>query len=366
MAFITGSEAAEKPSSSIAWEKMATGADTLVFLMGVGTLPRIAAKLIEHGRNPRTPVAVIEGGTLPQQRCIEGALSEIAARARKEKVRPPAIIVVGKVVRLRKHLAWFERKPLFGKRILVTRAASQASHTARMIENLGGEAVDFPTIRIAPPEDYADLDAAIESLPGYDWIVFTSVNGVQAFMARVRKLGKDARCLGGVALCSIGPRTSEALRQENLVPDVQPRRFSSSGIVEELRSSGLKGKKILLARSDLANRELPSGLASLGAEVKEIVCYRTLMGEPDRTAVETLFDGKIAAVLFTSASTARNFAAILGKDAQRVPGSTLMASIGPVTTLAAREAGLEVHVEAAEYTVSHLLEAVAAWFQGRS
>ena len=363
VAFITGSEAADKPSSAIAWEKISTGADTLVFLMGVGNLPMIAAKLIEHGRDPGTPVAIIERGTLPRQRCLQGSLGEIATIAEKEKLQPPAIIVVGEVVKLRGCLSWFEGKPLFGKRILITRAVSQAPRMARMIERLGGEAVEFPTIRIEPPEDYAEVDAAIEGLPSYDWIVFTSANGVRAFLSRILELGKDARCLAGTAICSIGPRTTRVLGGRHLVPDMEPKRFSSPGIIEEFRKIELRDKKVLLARSDLADTTLPSTLAELGAKVNDVACYRTVVADPDRSVIQRLLDGDIDAVTFTSASTARNFAAILGDDLKRIPASTLIASIGPMTTRAAREVGLDVHIEAAEYTVPQLVGAIQAHFK---
>jgi len=360
VAFITGSEAADKPSSTVAWEKISTGVDTLVFLMGVGNLRRIAAKLIQHGREPRTPVAIIERGTLPRQRCVQGTLGEIAAIAEKEKVRPPAIIVIGPVVKLRSRLSWFHTMPLFGKRILVTRAPSQARPIVRMIEKLGGEAVEFPTIRIEPPENYSEVDAAIEALQSYDWIVFTSVNGVRYFTSRILSIGKDSRCLGGVAICSIGPGTTEALRRRHLVPDLQPKRFSSEGIADEFREVGLRGKKVLLARSNLADRSLPLELAELGAEMKDVVCYQTLRGDPDRSVIQELLDGRIDVVTFTSASTARNFAAILGNDLKRIPPRTLFASIGPATTREAREMGLDVQIEAAEHTLPHLIGAIRA------
>jgi len=366
VAFITGNEAPDKPSSSIAWDKISTGADTLVFLMGVGNLPKIAARLIEEGRDPKAPVAVIEWGTLPRQRCVEGPLEEIAAIAERGKVQPPAVVVVGDVVKLRRHLAWFEKKLLFGKRILVTRATPQASRTAEMIERLGGEAVEFPTIRIEPLEDYAEVDAAIESLPSYDWIVFTSVNGVEAFFVRIFELGKDVRCLGGVRICSIGPWTTEALRKRQLVPDLQPERFSSEGMIEAFRGGGeLKGKKVLLARSNLADETLPSALAGLGAVVKNVACYRTVKAEPDRSVIQMLLDGEIDAVIFTSASTAQNFAAILGEHLKNIPPSTVFACIGPVTAAAARQAGLDVQVEATHYTIPALIVALIAHLHGK-
>ncbi len=367
VAFITGNEDPTKPSSTIAWDRISTGADTLVFLMGVANLPKIAAKLIEQGRDPETPVAVIEWGTLPRQRCVEGKLSDIAASAETQKVKPPAIIVVGEVVKLRERLAWFEKKPLFGKRILITRAERQAGSTARLIEELGGEAIEFPTIGIEPPEDFAEVDAAIASLSSYDWIVLTSVNGVEAFLSRIFDLGKDARCLGGVRICSIGPRTTEALKKWHLVPDLQPEDFSSAGIMEAFRRVGdVAGKKFLLARSDLADKSLPSGLASLGAKVKEIVCYRTAKADPEPSTIKQLLDGEIDAVTFTSASTARNFACALGNALKSIPESVVIASIGRVTTAAAKEAGLTVHVEAAQHTIPALIASLIAPFHSGS
>jgi len=361
VAFITGNEDPDKPSSSIAWGKISTGADTLVFLMGVANLSKIAAKLIEHGRNPRTPVAIIEWGTLPCQRCVEGPLEEIAAIARKEKVHPPAVIVVGEVVGLRSHLAWFEKKPLFGKRILVTRAASQAETTVRMIEELGGEAIEFPTIKVEPLEDYSEVDSEIANLAGYDWLILTSANGVEAFFSRVARLGKDARCLGGIRICSIGPQTTKALRERHLIPDLQPKRFSSEGIIEEFRQiDELSGKKILLARSDLADETLPAALAELGAKVKNVPVYRTVRSEPAASVIRMLLDGEIDAVTFTSASTSRNFTAILGDDLKKIPPKTLFASIGPMTTDAARESRLKVDIEAAEHTIPGLMSALVS------
>lgn len=367
VAFITGNEDPTKPSSTIAWNKISTGADTLVFVMGVGDLPKIAGKLIEQGRDPETPVAIIEWGTLSRQRCVEGSLSAIAAIAEKKKVKPPAIIVMGEVVKLRERLAWFEKKPLFGRRVLVTRAERQAGSTVRMIEELGGEAIEFPTIRVEPPENFAEVDAAIASLSSYDWVVFTSVNGVEAFLSRMFDLGRDVRCLGGVRICSIGPRTTEALKKWHLVPDLQPEDFSSAGIMEAFRRVGdLVGKRVLLARSDLADKTLPSGLVSLGARVKEIVCYRTVKADPDPVAIKMLLDGEIDAVTFTSASTARNFAAVLGDDLEKIPASVAFASIGPVTAAAARKAGLTVHVEAAQHTIPHLIASLIAHFYSGS
>jgi uroporphyrinogen III methyltransferase/synthase len=365
VAFITGSEDPDKEFSAIAWEKISTGADTLVFLMGVANLPKIAAKLVEHGRDPRTPAAVIEQGTLPQQRCIEGKLGEIARLAEKEKVRPPAIIVVGDVVRLRDRLAWFENKPLFGKKILVTRAASQAASAVRIIDELGGDPIEFPTIRIEQLEDSSELDVAIAELHRCDWVVFTSTNGVEAFFSRILKLGKDARLLGGARICSIGSRTSEALERRSLIPDMQPNRFSTQGIIEEFqRLGGLAGKRVLLARSDLADETLPLALTSLGAEVEDVACYRTVRPAPDSSVIQMLLSGKIDAVTFTSASTARNFAAILGSDLKRIPPNILLASIGPMTTAAAKKSGLEVNLEAPQHTVAHLIGTIAERLRG--
>jgi uroporphyrinogen III methyltransferase/synthase len=366
VAFITGNEDPDKPSSTIAWDKISTGVDTLVFLMGVGNLPKIAARLIEEGRAPQTPVALIEWGTLPRQRCVEGPLEEIASVAERERIRPPAVIVVGEVVRMRKHLAWFEKKLLFGRRILVTRATSQASTTVEMIERLGGEAIEFPTIRIERLADYAEVDRAVKSLADYRWVVFTSVNGVEAFFSRIFEAGKDVRCLAGVRICSIGPRTAEALRERYLVPDLQPERFSTEGIIEAFREAGqLGGKRVLLARSDLADETLPSALRGLGASVKGVACYRTVRAEPDPSVVQMLLDGQVHATVFTSASTVWNFAAILGDNLRRISPNTIFASIGPVTTAAAKEVGLDVQVEASDYTIPALLVALIAHLRGK-
>ncbi|MBW1806199.1 MAG: uroporphyrinogen-III C-methyltransferase, partial [Deltaproteobacteria bacterium] len=210
--FVTGHEDPTKERSGIAWDKLSTGAGTLVFLMGVGNLDRIAENLVKHGRDPETPAAVIQRGTLATQRSVVGTLRDIADRAKGEGVRPPAIIVVGEVVNLRKELNWFETHPLFGKRIIVTRAREQASDFLAGLTRLGAVCFEFPTIEIIPPENWDDLDRAIRSLDSYQWVLFTSINGVRYFFKRLELLGKDARDLMGIKIGSIGPKTAQALK----------------------------------------------------------------------------------------------------------------------------------------------------------
>ncbi|MCL4441304.1 MAG: uroporphyrinogen-III C-methyltransferase, partial [Firmicutes bacterium] len=252
LAIITGNEDPSKDDSSIAWDKIATGAGTLVFLMGMGNLPGICARLMEFGRPPETPVALIRWGTRPEQRTITGTLENIHQRATEANFKNPAVIVVGEVVKLRDKLAWFENRPLFGRRVIVTRSREQASVLSSAIEALGGEAWEFPTIQIAPPEDFTPLDKAITDVRSYRWIIFTSVNGVKMFFDRMRENKKDIRDLSDVRLCAIGPRTKEELEMRGLMVDYVPGEYRAEEIVEGLRGKVLPGDRVLLPRADIA------------------------------------------------------------------------------------------------------------------
>ncbi len=364
LAIITGNEDPSKDDSDINWPGIANGFGTLVFLMGMGNLPAIAAKLIEHGRSESTPVALIRWGTRPEQCTLVGTLKDIAERAALENFSNPAVIVVGEVVNLRDRLKWFENKPLFGRRILVTRSREQASVLSAAIEGLGGEPLEFPTISVTGPDDYAPMDRAIGRAGDYSWIIFTSVNGVKYFFSRLLFLGRDIRDLQGVRLCAIGPKTREELESYGLQVDYVPGEYRAEEIAEGLKGKVNPGDRVLLPRADIARKVLPEALALMGAVLDEVVAYRTVEGGGDAELIRTLLrEGGINVITFTSSSTVRNFVRLLGTGA--LPGllkGVAVACIGPITADTARELNIPVHIESASYTIDGLVEAIVEHF----
>jgi uroporphyrinogen III methyltransferase/synthase len=359
LGFITGHEDPEKDDSDIDWSKVATGFGTLVFYMGVGNLPRIVERLIENGRAASTPAAVIRWGCRPNQQTVSGTLTDIAQKVEEAGLKPPAIIIVGEVVGLRSELQWFENKPLFGQRIVVTRSRAQAGDLALQLTELGADVVEFPVIRIAAPEDAEPLKQAAGRVGEYDWLVFMSVNGVEAFFEALRGQGLDARALHGVRVCAIGPTTASAVERYGVVPDLMPPKYVAESVAEALMAQGaVEGKRFLLARADIGRSFLPRELERLGAQVEDVVAYRTVLEEPENIEEVRcdLQEGRISAVTFSSSSTVRNFAELVGADVLRnVSPEVCLASIGPETTRTLREwtdAGI---AEAAEYTIPGLV-----------
>ncbi|MCL1917332.1 MAG: uroporphyrinogen-III C-methyltransferase [Peptococcaceae bacterium] len=361
---VTGNEDPMKEDSDLDWSKIATSAGTLVFLMGMANLGAICQRLMENGRAPKMPVALIRWGTRPEQRTLIGTLATIETYARETHFTNPAVIVVGDVVNLREKLAWFERRPLFGKRVLVTRAREQASQMSQAIEYLGGEAVEFPTICVAPPlkEDVAKLDTALAEVSGYQWIVFTSVNGVVAFFDRLAALEMDVRDLKGPRLCAIGPKTADELRGKGLRVDFLPELYRAEAIVEGLKGEIQEGDRILLPRADIARKVLPETLTMLGAQVNEIAAYRTVQADDEGAGerlCQELCEGRIHIVTFTSSSTVTNFLNLVG--AESIPSwrsQVRVASIGPITSETAAKRGLTVDIEAEEYTIEGLVKSL--------
>ncbi|WP_031513659.1 uroporphyrinogen-III C-methyltransferase [Desulfofalx alkaliphila] len=359
-AVITGNEDPTKEGSNIAWDKIATGIGTLVFLMGMGNLHLICEKLMQYGRPADTPVALVRWGTRPEQRTLVGTLEDIAEKAKQAEFKNPAVIVVGEVVNLREKLSWFEKKPLYGKRVLVTRSREQASILSRRIEELGGEPWEFPTIRVAEPEDYGPLDKALNQLSSYRWVVFTSVNGVKLFFKRLRTLNKDVRELYGVKICAIGPKTREALENYGLLVDYVPGEYRAEQIITGLEGKVQPGDRVLLPRADIARKILPQALAEMGAQVEDVVTYRTVLSTGNAGELKEMLERKELHVLtFTSSSTVRNFVELLAADNlnELLEGVTV-ASIGPITSSTAKELGVKVTVEAEEYTIEGLVDAI--------
>jgi len=366
VAFITGHEDPKKEKSNIAWDKLATAAGTLVFLMGVGNLPGIAARLMEHGRSPATPVAVIRRGTGPDQKTVLGTLETIAEIAGKAGIRPPGIIVVGEVVGLREKLEWFEKRPLFGKRIVVTRAREQASGFLARLSLLGADCVQFPTIKVVPPESWEPLDSALRQLSRYDWVLFTSVNGVKFFIERLRFLEKDVRDLKGIMIGAIGPKTAGMWLEMGITPDLVPGEYRAEAVVEGLAGWGVKGRKILIPRAVRAREILPEALREMGAEVDLVPAYRTVRPDDDVDRVGKMMErGEIHLVTFTSSSTVTNFMQMFGGREPEVKDwmtSVSVACIGPVTAKTAEGFGIHVDIIPPAYTIDSLTDAIVGYF----
>jgi uroporphyrinogen III methyltransferase/synthase len=357
-AVVTGHEDPTKDGSDIDWAKLATGVGTLVFLMGIGNLSGIVEQLVEHGRDPQTPAAVIRWGTESRQETVTGTLADIVRRVREAGIQAPAVTVVGEVVRLREKLRWFDTRPLFGKRVLVTRARPQASALSERLRDLGAEPVEFPAIAIAPPSDWSGLDQAIAQLATYDWVIFTSANGVEAVAERLQARGGDLRLLEGPRLAAIGPATAQVLRAYGLRVDFVPAVYVAEEIVAGI--GDVRGQRLLLPRAAKVRQALAQGLRAKGALVDEVVAYRTTAASSGNLQA-ILGNGKIDILTFTSSSTVRNLAAALsGRPPAEALTGILVACIGPVTARTAQELGIRVDVVAGEHTIEGLVEAVVA------
>jgi uroporphyrinogen III methyltransferase/synthase len=303
--------------------------DMLIVLMGVGNLPVIARELLAAGRAPETPAALVHWGTTPRQRTVVGTLATIAERVDEEGLRPPAVLVVGDVVGLRREyrLSWFENRPLFGVRVLITRPRDKAGETAARLRSLGAEPIRFPTIDIRPPEDWRALDAAIGRLSSqqYDWLIFTSTNGVRFLWQRLEETSRDARALAGARLAAIGPVTSEALANRGLRADLVPERYVAEAILDEI--GPMEGQRVLLPRADIARPALSEGLRQAGARVDEIAAYRTIpvSSYHAHRIRDMLAAGEIDVLTFTSSSTVRNFVSALDPIPPLPEGSSWLA-----------------------------------------
>ncbi len=362
-AIITGHERPGKNTSSVRWEQIATGVGTLVFLMGVENLSNIVHNLLMHGRSSETPCAVIRWGTLPDQQVVTGVLADIEDKVEKADLKPPAILVVGEVVRLRNELMWFENRPLFGRRIVVTRSREQASRLSSMIEEFGGQAIEIPAIRVVPSQDMSLLYCSLEMIESFQWLVFTSVNGVKIFFEEMGKTNKDIRDLKGLQIAAIGPATAQALRNRGLIVDVIPEEFRAEGLSEDLKNRVKPGSRVLLPRARGARDILPEVLRSCGAEVTEVGLYEAVAEEVSPENLRVLTEGRVDAITFTSSSTVKNFVKILGEENLRKTIKTAkVVCIGPVTAATAREIGIRVDKVARDYTIPGLVEALLEMF----
>jgi uroporphyrinogen III methyltransferase/synthase len=357
VAFVTGHEDPEKDETALEWDALARFPGTLVFYMGVKRLAANATALIEAGRDPDEPAAAVERGTMEGQRTVMATLATLAEAAEREEIGAPALIVVGPVVARREALAWFERRPLHGHRVVVTRARAQASGLAATLRALGAEVVELPAIRIDPRIESEEVRRAVERIGAGEYALacLTSPNGVRLLFEALGEAGLDARAFGGMTIAAIGPGTAKALAENGIKADVLPERFVAEALVEALADVEIEGRRVLVARAAEARDVLPDALRERGAEVDVVALYETVREEPAPEAVEAARGADY--VTFTSSSTVRNLTEALG---ERFPAGARVVSIGPITSEAARATGLTIAVEAERHDVDGLVEALMA------
>ncbi|MGO4546211.1 uroporphyrinogen-III C-methyltransferase [Paenibacillus sp. 2TAB23] len=373
LSIITGHESPDKLDRSIHWDKVTNATGTLIFLMGVAKIGYIADQLIKHGKPPETPVALVRWGTRVEQRTVVGTLETIEGIVKAANFQPPAVIVVGEVVLQREKLKWYENKPLFGLRVLVTRARAQASELADQIETLGGEPCEFPvieTIEPSSPEAVEVLRDKLDLAEQYDWLMFTSVNGVNYFLSWLRKFRIDIRRFFGAKIAAVGPKTAAALAEHGLIAEVLPMKFYAEGLLEQLKPQLKAGERVLLPRGDLAREVLPMELKAMGLVPTEIDVYETVLAEQqDELALEWILEKEIHMITFTSSSTVTNLLELLKRKGVADPVALLagipIASIGPITTKTALEAGLVVTIEPEAATLDGLLQAIVDYQQSQ-
>jgi uroporphyrinogen III methyltransferase/synthase len=363
----TGHKDPSRVAEETRWEQLGSSADTVVILMGMRNLETLVQRILAGGRSAETPAAVVMDGTLPTQRVVEAPLGEIAARARAAGLAAPAVVVIGDVVKLRQELSWFEKRPLFGRRVLVTRTPEQAGEMLAALREAGATPVLAPMLRIEAPESWAGADAALAGLDGYDTLLVTSINAIRSLAERSAARGETLAKFQGKVVC-VGPKSAEEARRHGLSVHVQPAEsFDAEGLLEALvGEGGLAGQRCLLPRGDLARETLSQGLRSAGAEVDSVCVYRTL--PPHEAPPELrawLLAGELDALTFTSPSTVRNFAALLDAEALDAARRCLVAAIGPVTAEALRVVGLEPDLVPERAEAPELVAALAAALRDR-
>jgi len=362
VSFITGHEDPTKDESAHDWDALAKSGSTLVFFMGVKNLPDISRRLIAGGRDPRTPAALVRWGTTCRHRSMASTLEDIPRKAKEQGFKAPSLLVVGEVVGLRDKLNWFEKRPLLGKSVVVTRSREQASDLVRLLTDMGACTLEFPTIEVAPLPDTGGIRAAIGRLDAYDWLVFTSVNGVKYFWDALEALGKDARALGTVEVAAIGPATAGALAGKGVKADFVPDKYVAESVVEGLLARGARDKQVLLARASKARDVLPDELRRAGAAVDVLPVYETRLAARDaKEILEGISEGEIHYLTFTSSSTVDNFFRMLPPERfAPVRDKVRIACIGPITSGTLGKHGFTVDIEPKEYTIPALAQAIAA------
>ena len=363
VAFITGHEAPGKSESAVDWNRLATGAGTIVIYMGIKNLPVITEKLMEHGRDPETPVAVVRWASTPNQRSVVGNLANITRIVKEAGIKPPALVIVGDVVKLRKSIDWFEKRPLFGKKIVVTRTREQASELVALLEEQGADCREYSTIHIEPMPDYTTVDRELAAINAYQWILFTSLNAVRYFFKRMQSIGMDSRDLKGPKIAVVGRSTADALLAHGISADLIPEEFTGEGLAASLIDSGVEGARILIPRALKAREVLPEMLRNAGAEVRVAAVYRNVPPQGRKEALrEELRDGGIDMVTFTSSSTVTNFLTMVDAastdELRNLLGAVRIAAIGPITAKTVQENGIQVDVQPEEYTIRDMVRAI--------
>lgn len=368
-AVVTGNEAATKPGSSLDWSCLARGHETLVFLMAVKNVAAITEALIAAGKPADTPAALVRWGTRPDQQTVTGTLGDIAQAVRQSDMQPPAVMVVGEVVKLRQALQWYERKPLFGHRVLITR---EYSADYEPLEERGAEIFEFPTITVVPPSSYSELDKAIERVETYDWLVFTSANGVRYFMERLLQKDRDIRDLAGVRICAVGSKTAEEVAMFGVKVELVPDEFSAEGLVEAFAQfyppgkGLLKGVRFLLPRAERAREVFPEKVREEGGKIDTPAAYRVAKPEKHGKLLKRfLMEGRISVATFTSGATFTNFIDMMGSDALPFLKNVAIAVIGPVTRKTVEKRGLKVEIMPQEATIRAMVEEIIRWAAGR-
>ena len=352
-AVVTGHEMADK--SNINWKNLSTGVDTLIFLMGIANLSEITQKLIDNGRAANTPAAVIHKGTRPEQKVLITTIENAAADVEREKISAPSIFIVGEVVKLRNKLKWFDTKPLFGKKILVTRARAQASKLTEKLSELGANCIEMPAIKIVEPTDnYSAVDNSIDKIKKYDFIIFTSVNGVNKFFERLKLKNLDTRSLSNAKVAAIGSSTAEELSKFGIIADFIPQEFKAEAIVKLLENI-VDGKKILIPRAEDAREILPDELKSKGAEVDVVPVYKTISAIDKNIKLDD-----VDLITFTSSSTVKNFINAVGVDSLK---NIKTAVIGPITAQTLQNFGIKANIMANEYTINGLTAAIEKYYK---
>jgi len=365
-AVITGHENPGKTRSNINW-KAISSLDTLVFLMSLNNLSSIMKKLILNNMPSDTPVIITSWGTLPTQNSVVGTLSDIVGKVKSNKsITTPAVILVGNIVNLRNYINWFEKKPLFGKNIIITRASEQSSGLRDKLYSYGANIIELPTIKTVPIKSWKKVDNSIKNISKYDYVIFTSVNGVKYFFERINKNKLDSRIFKNITIITIGEKTSGELRKHGLISDLTPKKYTAEGILASLKSHNLKNKKVLIPRAKVARDILPETLSKLNAKVTVVDCYETVLPTTNsvfkKEIIYKLKSCEIDLITFTSSSTFTNLKKMLGKDVIHL-NNTLISSIGPITSKTIEDHGYKTDIQAKKHTVEGLIDAIINYFK---
>jgi uroporphyrinogen III methyltransferase/synthase len=367
VAFLTGHEDPTKENSNIDWSKLATGAGTLVIYMGIKNLPIIVENLLKYGRDPKTPVAVVRWASTPEQRTVVGTLDTIKDVVAEAGIKPPSLIIVGEVVTLRETIDWFEKRPLFGRKIVVTRTREQASQLIAGLEENGADCFECSTIDIQPADSYQLFDTELERLNEYHWILFSSLNGVIYFFDRLHKKGMDARDLKGPSIAAVGKSTADLLHGYGVNADLIPAVFTSEGLAESLLDLGVEGRNILIPRAEKGREVLPETLRGAGAQVTITPVYKNVMPLERREELRAELEaGKVDMVTFTSSSTVRNFLTMVDagseENLKELLRNVKIAAIGPITAKTVTDNGLKVDVQPQEHTIEGMIEEIVSYY----